>query len=49
MEDVAATLRAAVDKNAAAFEAGLSKLHPGVQGRVVALTLLDRMMQRLDA
>jgi hypothetical protein len=49
LEDVAATLRAAVEKNASAFEAGLRKLHPGERGRVVALTLLDRMVQRLGA
>ena len=48
-EDVAATLRAAVDKDTTTFEAGLRKLHPGEQGRVVAVTLLDRMVQRLGA
>jgi hypothetical protein len=49
LEDVAATLRAAVDKNGAAFEAGLKKLHPAEPGRMVAVTLLDRVVQRLGA
>ena len=49
LEDVAATLRAAVERDTAAFEAGLSKLHAGEQGRVVVVTLLDRMVQRLGA
>jgi hypothetical protein len=49
LDDVAATLRAVVDKNAAAFEDGLRKLHPSERGRAVALMLLDRMVQRLGA
>ena len=49
LEDVATMLRAIVDKDASTFEAGLSKLHPGEPGRMVAVTLLDRMVQRLGA
>jgi hypothetical protein len=46
-EDVAATLRAVVDGSGAAFEAGLAKLHPSEHGRMVAVMLLDRIVQRL--
>ena len=49
LEDVAATLRAVVDKESSGFEVGLRKLHPGEQGPVVAVMLLDRMVQRLCA
>jgi hypothetical protein len=49
LDDVAATLRAVVDNNAAAFEAGLRRLHPSERGRLSALMLLDRMVQRLGA
>jgi len=48
-EDVAATLRAVVDKNGVAFEGGLRNLHASERGRMVAVTLLDRMVQRLSA
>jgi len=49
LEDVAATLRGVIDKNSVAFEAGLKKLHPAEPGRMVAVTLLDRLVHRLGA
>jgi ectoine hydroxylase-related dioxygenase (phytanoyl-CoA dioxygenase family) len=47
LEDVAAALRAVVDRDAAVFDAALRTLHPGERGRMVAVLLLDRLAQRL--
>ena len=40
---LAATCRAAIDKNAAGFRRGIAKLHPAVAGRSTALVHLSRM------
>ena len=39
--------RAMIDRNARAFRGGLARLHPGEQGRMVALTLLSKAARAL--